>query len=237
MGIDGFIEWEPDTNWRPIDPEVWKILQEIGLDVPLEKIDIPADGTLEYQGLKVVVYIRDQIYYHRYSIDDPSDSEYKFHIAWCETLREMKKRRRYNTRYVVSRRMDGKFTVNRILNNQMVDKDLELRMKVCKYCLGRINYKGYRNNREKIFSEFSIKEYFEKYDTYITTLPPHTANTAPLNIYSTNWSYISQKSRELQRWICEECGRDFSNRKNFLQTHHIDGDKSHHWPENLKVLC
>ena len=70
------------------------------------------------------------------------------------------------------------FMVNRMLGNQVIEKDRELEMKVCKYCLRRINFMGYRENAEKVYREFSVKDYFAKYDSYISNLPPHT--TAPL---------------------------------------------------------
>ena len=237
MGVNHVITWQPEVYWQRLNANEWREIHRGGLDVNIEEIHPQSDGTLEYRGRKVVVYIRDQNSYHTYSLQNHLDSEYKFHLAWCETLIEMKKKRRYNTRYVVSRRKDGRFMVNRILSNQVVDKNLELEMKVCKYCLRRIDYKGYRNNRERVYRGFSIKEYFEKYDSYINALPPHTENTAPLNTYPSNFSELSQKLREAKGWICEECGRDFSKRKNFLHTHHENGDKSDNNPKNLRVLC
>ena len=231
MGIDGFIEWNPLVDWKGINSEEWANLHWQGVDVPLEEIKPQPDGTLEYRGRKVVVYIRDQIFYHTQS------SEYKFHLAWCDTLSGMKRKGRYNSRYVVSRRIDGKFIVNRMLGSQMIERNQELEMKVCRYCLKRINYMKYLEDREKVYREFSVKDYFAKYDSYISNLPLHTENTAPLNTYPMNFHLLSQKLKESKGWICEECRRNFAEKKELLHTHHVDGDKSNNSFDNLRVLC
>lgn len=237
MGIDGFIEWNPNIQWKDINPEDWRNLHIQGLEVPLEEIKTQSDGTLEYRGRKVVVYIRDQISYYTHSINDSSSSGYKFHLAWCVKLGEMKRTGRYNSRYVVSRRTDGKFMVNRLMGSQVIERDRELEMKVCRYCLRRINYMESLDDRERVYREFSVKEYFAKYDTQISNLPPHTENTAPLNVYPINFNELSQKLKEFKGWICEECRRNFAEKTELLHTHHINGDKSNNTLENLRVLC
>ena len=50
------IPFDSGVTWRPIDP-----IDDEGIDVPPGDIDInPDDGTTEYQGRRVAVYIRDQ---------------------------------------------------------------------------------------------------------------------------------------------------------------------------------
>jgi hypothetical protein len=114
-------------------------------------------------------------------------------------------------------------------------------MKVCKYCLGDLNYKGYFNKsspeKGEIYDGFSLDEYFEHYSTSFDTLPKYDEYSQPLNEYSINWENISKRFRESKNWVCESCGMDCKNNKEFLHTHHIDGNRNNNDNTNLKALC
>lgn len=205
-----------------------------GLDISLDKIEYADDGTLEYEGQKVVVYIRDrQDEYmpkdeHGKRILDP-EKLYKFHVANCDWLQ---KRRAEDTfgNYVVATRTDGKFVVNFTQGHKPVDKGVECRLYICKFCLSALDYKGTRES-------FNLKEFFETYNSQIIITPEHDDMTAPVNEYSSNWNQISQFYRKKVGWKCEECGINLREAKRFLHVHHINGLKYESTVENLCALC
>ena len=126
---------------------------EISTDDP--NLRITGEGFF-YKGQRVILYIRDQPQYGDKKI------EYKFHVVGCQTLAQMQKNNRYE-KYVVSTRTDGKFKVNRIVNNRVVEIEAELH--VCKHCLKKLNWKDYKsvdNDLKKfIYETFSIEEFFK----------------------------------------------------------------------------
>src|SRR5690348_6932816 len=79
-----------------------------GIDIPLDQVQVLNDGTHVYKGRRVIVYIRDVTEY-RDKVAMP-----KFHLAMCSTLNKMMHRGRFQTRYVVATRDDGKFSIQRI---------------------------------------------------------------------------------------------------------------------------
>jgi hypothetical protein len=93
-------------DWETTIPsDIIKKLGGKGADVPFEDVVVTPNGTFEYMGRKVLLYIRDQFGYR-----------YKFHIMDCSTLKHMRSQNRYE-RYVVTERRDGFFVVNKKDNN------------------------------------------------------------------------------------------------------------------------
>ena len=88
----------------------------------IDEIKVARDGTLEYQRLKVTLYIRDVIW------DLP-----KYHVVDCQTLKDMRNKEK-NKRYVVTRRTDGEFLIN-------FKGPKTLRLDICKHCLRKLNLK------------------------------------------------------------------------------------------------
>lgn len=229
MGAE-FIVWNSERDWDPISI----VLDTEGLDISPDDLEYPDDGTLEYKGRKVVVYIRDQ---------RVEFQPYKFHVANCKTLSQMKAQNLYD-RYVVATRTDGMFTVNSYDDNHdLIEEGAEHRLAVCINCLKALNYKAYndcrRADQREIISEFELQAFFLEYPSQITPTPIHTETTAPLNDYTVDWPEISLRLREQNNWSCERCGRDFNGpeRQQLLHVHHINGTRYDNRPENLQVLC
>lgn len=239
MGNVELIRWQSNLTWVDPDFENWKN-GLIDIEVNIEEISVAGDGSLEYKGNKTILYIRDQIMYKNSRYDKPR--EYKYHISWCSTLAQMKRQGRFKSRYFVSRRVDGKFKVNLLYGDEIVESNKLVEMKVCKNCLDKLSFKGYSHqgkysNRNNIYNNFQISEFLELYGSKIYTVPPHDVDTAPLNMYSNDFNQISIDYRKSQNWKCEQCGLDLSNNKQVLHTHHIDGNKSNNRYSNLKALC
>ena len=232
MGTE-LISWNSGEEWNSINID--KVLVTTGIEITPDKIEYADDGTLEYGGQKLVVYIRDQ-----YKPSDATREQlYKFHVADCDTLQEMRRDNKYD-RYVVTYRRDGKFIVN-FLPDQV--KEAERRLYVCMNCLDRLNYNGYRrrgySEKKAIRDDFDLRAFFEKYDSQITREPTHTDITAPVNTYPPNWNQISHTYREKRNWKCEECGVNLAgdDSKGFLHVHHKNGLKYDNREQNLCALC
>ena len=151
----------------------------------------------------------------------------KFHIYNCRTIESMKSKGRKH-RYKASSRKDSKFYL--IKKEQKWYQELE----ICAYCLSKYNNQF---KQDKTKQTFSHKKWIEKpIDTFskveldICTVP---------NCYTENWSKISKKIKEQEKYICSKCKGDFSDKecRDFLHTHHIDADKRNNIKENLKALC
>ena len=63
----GLISWRSGGDWKPIDID--ELLVEDGIDILPDEIEYAPDGTLEYEGRKVIVYIRDQSNSDQYVLD------------------------------------------------------------------------------------------------------------------------------------------------------------------------
>ncbi|MCY6482997.1 HNH endonuclease signature motif containing protein [Clostridium aestuarii] len=221
------VEFEKNSEW------VKRLIGE-GQDIKsLDELTVNRDKTLEYRGKKIILYIRDQYSYK---------TQYKYHVAWCETLQKMSLSKRLN-RYVVSRRTDGTFIAN-ILDKEThkpIEENIERKLGICKNCLKTLNYNGYTDviqiQKNKIYKAFNIKEFLNQYDTEFKQIPKYTDLTSPLNEYADNWSEIARDYKRYKNWTCEECGEVFFNNPQMLDVHHIDGSKYNNSYSNLRVLC
>ena len=235
-----------DAELTPWQSGVDGILVTTGIEISLKKIEYAPDGTLEYEGRKVVVYIRDQHVFDSYELVDPDelvDPEElrKFHVASCSTLKLMRSKNRYD-KYVVATRTDGKFIINFLVNNKIHEKGerVERRLYVCKHCLNALDYQNYRNKKtqqNEIREFFDLNEFFEMYGSQITSTPPETDITAPENKYSPDWPQIRERYKEKVEWRCEKCSIDLRKEKKFLDVHHINGLRNNNGEENLCALC
>ena len=234
------ISWNSGGNWAPINID--GLLDTTGIDIPPEEIEYAPDGTLEYKGRKVVVYIRDQYHRDQYALDSYEliDPEHlcKFHVADCQTLSQMRRQGRYD-RYVVATRSDGNFTVNFLDGGRLIKEEVECRLYVCKNCLYKLNYSKYRNKKtqqNEIRESFDLNEFFEMYGSQITNKPTGTDITAPVDQYPSNWPQIARHYKEKVGWKCEECEIDLREREGFLEVHHINLKHDNN-EQDLRALC
>ena len=235
MGAD-LKQIETPNIWEGIDDSKLAELLKTGeVEISIDEIKTK-DGVFDYKGRKVIVYIRDQ--YAKYH-----SRGYKFHLTKCAAINNAFQNRR-NSRYVVSLRTDGQFKINLLEDSVVIKKDLIEPMKVCRYCLGQLDYMQYKVHTTKIktriCNDFDLEEYFSMFNT--TTLSPggfRNANNAPLNVYSKNFHLKSKTIREKRNYECNDCGINMSKQEHrkFAHVHHRDGDKSNDNPNNLEVLC
>ena len=167
----------------------------------------------------------------------------RIHLTDCRTIDSMKRRNRFE-RYIGSQNRDGEFKVNVYIDenrNQAESTEITTKLMTCKNCLDEINYNNYsdsnRSDRNQIWSEFNLNDYFDKFSTYFREVPIHTCATIPLDDYPEDWSEISRNLREERGYTCEECGLNLSRHMYYLHTHHIDHVLHNVNPQNLKALC
>ena len=218
--------------------EIERLASE-GIDIPLDQVQVLNDGTHIYKGRRVIVYIRDVAEYgDRVSMP-------KYHLAMCGTLNKMIDQGRFQTRYVVATRDDGKFSVQRIRGERVLKADE--RLDICQLCLDELNYKSFSLRRSRDWrlgavESLTLKAFFEEYGkSCIWATPRYDEVHAPSNVYSPQFYRISKLLKESRGYRCEgvQCKIDLSspaNRK-FLHAHHINADKSDNHPKNIRLLC
>lgn len=224
-----------------LDPIKVEALKRGGdVDITIDELDFSEkDPVLRVGSVNVVLYMRDQFV--------PSIGEYKYHISWCNTLKERKQEGRIQ-RYVITRKNDEYFNVNlfEAKKHKLIEKNHSSKMKVCKNCLNKLNYNGYKNSsyedKAKIYEDFSLEQFLEQFNKARKSFIPddvklHTETTQPINEYPSNWNKISKRYRELKKYKCEKCGKNCESEKHNIHVHHKNGNKFDVRDSNLIALC
>lgn len=210
-----------------------------GIEIPLGVVrPDPNTGVLIYSNEVVLLYIMDTHNDRNTLLNGPENAK-RFHVADCQTLKKMRAEGRAE-RYVVTNNTSGEFNVVALDRQTNKREKIKAELKVCKQCLSHLNYKSYKTNiseKGKIWRNFSIAEFLEKYQPHFIHRPKHTDETAPIQGYTTDWPEISKKYRELRQWYCEECWVNLSSDKNLLHCHHLNGQTADNSNNNLKSLC
>jgi len=99
-------------------------------------------------------------------------------------------------RYVVINDTSGNFPISgSSYYGGHVDEGVA-KLKICKFCLGQLNYKGYSTGayRTEVFDQFDMEEFFATYSSFFPHMPSRKAETAETN-YSSDWAKISSHYR------------------------------------------
>ena len=197
----------------------------------------------------LVVYVKKQYVNLNESSHNKTESTYKFHIAYCKTIKEFVENG-FKHRFTLSRNKTGIFEVidyNIASNPAKLIGTFNKKMKVCRNCLSEINYKNFnscsREIQDNIVNNFSLEEFFKEYDVNYIYIPDDIKNeyeiyeTELLDTYTEDWQSISREFREVKNWRCDKCGKDMSDKKHNLHVHHLDRNKRNNSYSNLICLC
>ncbi len=227
---------------RPFSLERGSHIDEIearlqqGVEVRLEDLGA-VSGLLAYEGRQVLLYIPDQGPHISAVLAGNREPGKKFHVAWCETLEKMKASGRFN-RYIATTDVSGEFQLS-----GSVDQVREIQgragLYVCQLCLNLLNYRQCRvlRNARRLRETFDLTDFFSTYASCFTHLPRRGHVRDGESLYAPDWPQISQRLRAAAGWSCSECRADCSDHRQLLDVHHVDGDKRHNTPANLRVLC
>ncbi len=233
-------QFTPAKNANRLTVEEIDQLARSGIEIPLGQVRTLEDGTLAYKNSRVILYIRDVPQYRNTGIKQTDLP--KFHVSDCQKLQEMRANKRFD-RYVVATREDGQFEVNIISKGfHSVDRRLEA-LKVCQFCLGKLNWKGFdhvlpKARRDVMVSGFTLMDFFRIFGkSLVTKEPSHNADTAPLNNYTADFKLIADRVKKDRSYRCDQCKINLEGHRQFLHAHHINGQKSDNHPENIKLVC
>ena len=208
-----------------------------GVEIKLEDLEVK-QGLLHYKDMQIVLFIPDHSRKRGLFEDAVNNGSkgHKFHIGDCKKLENMKRENKFD-RYAVSRNPDGNFKIYGLTSRGNEIRAV-VRLNVCQFCLGLLNYKGARESsqhRWQVAQEFDINEFFASYSSLFKELPRSTDNRKIG--YSDDWKEISARTRNQANYTCQSCKVNLSGQKNLLHVHHINGIKSDNTYANLSVLC
>lgn len=241
MNISEIIIMPPPPPPTPHEGDFGELIRKLnneGIPIVIKDVTILDDETFEYQGQKILLYIPEQ-WFH----PGRPDSQYKYHICHCDVLKKMRGKKKFEQRYVASRKTDGKFRVSlkHLYTREIIEKDKEKTLNVCKICLKQME-ESYPDEKDKFsYPSFDLNGFLGTFGTDHTYKPTYSEEGAPENEYTTDWGDISKRYRESVGWKCEgkyHLGdNDFSGNIGFLHVHHKNSIKSDNSESNLEALC
>lgn len=217
------------TKIDPIDIQL-----EEGIEVDLSEVGVTDNGLFIYRGRQILLYIQD----HGAGVQDALDNGdvgRKFHVAYCRTLEKMHSRGRYG-RYVATNDLSGEFYITGYDYDTRESIDGRTRLKVCKTCLSKLNYRRAGRTRDQIVAEFDLKAFFATYQSSFPHMPSRRAGQFD-GQYTADWGEVARRYKETKTFTCESCHLDLRNALSLLHVHHINGVKTNNSPSNLKALC
>lgn len=161
----------------------------------------------------------------------------RLHLVNCSKLKEMKSAGRIN-RYVATSETSGLYDL--LSGGSKIPFSRPLM--VCQSCLTSIR-RDYPNaitnfslsspsNKINLEGWFSISSGAIQ-NSNLFSMPTLVSKGG----YTDDWQKISYSKRENALWKCSSCRVDLSNRRELLDTHHIDGNPQNNSNSNLSVLC
>lgn len=205
---------------------------------------IHESGLLIRDGQPVFVYIRDHLTGNL--SDDPADRR-KIHFAFCQTLQQMDRAKRFESRYRVTNRTDNTYPID-VKTGWNTSAERLVPLYPCQNCLNQTRYRCFdyrilkKAERIDIVKFFDAKEAMDFLKQSFDEFRLHTARLKPSTQpagYAYGHADISRNYRERMRFVCEKCGvnLNYPKLRRLTDTHHMDGDKRNNIYKNLQCLC
>ena len=218
-------------------PDLLNAKLKVGIDVPLNQIDFEM-GLSRYQDRHVIFYVKDHGDNLLSVLDDPEMYGRKVHFWDCVLLKEAIEKGGIE-RYIVTNDDSGQFMISGYdFNLNKINEKAKL--KICKSCLKKSNYKGYALKTPKemvdIYQDFDLSDFFRTYSVFF----PESAELKTCYVpegYPVDWRKISTRYKTKMNYVCEGCGVKMSDHKMHLYTLHRNGDFLNNDEENLKNVC
>lgn len=180
------------------------------------------DGIKTYKGF---LYI--PIYNQRAAQRKGWNTMPKFHITKCSIIENQMNRSNFNGHYV--------FANTPVTNMTDVD-GTEKDLKICGYCVGEVS---------GVHRDMTTTEYYEKFilndeveDNFAADDIPDEAVETNIWGYTPDWYEKSRNYRHEQGYCCENCDIKLDASDGYyLDTHHINGNKTNNNSSNLLALC
>lgn len=208
-------------------------LGDTGIVVDLNDLDFD-NNLLSYEGRQVLLYIQDHGSSVGNVIEEPRKGR-KYHVAFCRTLEKMRTEGRFE-RYVATNDLGGEFYITGYDWVTKRSREGKAALKVCKNCLIRLNYKGFRQSRGPVFNGFRLDEFFSTYSSFFDHMPSRWAGDYDGG-YVDDWPAIATGFKQKTKFRCESCNVSLAARPDLLHAHHRDGVKTNNRSTNLQVLC
>ena len=197
---------------------------EVELDDVRNKMEFTDEGIFLNDD---VTKSKQQIFLYKrdYHLSAYGNKKPRFHTHKCKTIQEFID----NGRFHDYRRANTDMVMVRDMDDRYIDKKVSS-LPLCAYC-----------------AKMSIKAQGKDSSEFVELLKQAKKAEAPLKKkaevdifgYTKDWEKISREYRESHNYTCEECGITIEDPfdRQFIQVHHINGDKTDNSPNNLKCLC
>ncbi len=206
-----------------------------GIEMRIEDVDRD-DGLLSVEGRQVLLYIQDHGPKVEVALEDGSQGR-RFHVADCQALQHMREKGRFE-RYVVTNRLDGDFYISGLNWRTRKEREGWTRLRVCQYCLNKLNYKGARGGNARVVAKnFDIGKFFEAYSSFFPYMPERQAGNSSEEGYSADWAQVASRYKADKEFRCESCKVVLADQRQLLHVHHKNGVKGDNRRRNLMALC
>jgi hypothetical protein len=238
------IQQEPGSEREKVQLELKSGIQIAAKD--FDEIPVVA-GMFSHNGEHAFLYIDEPRHPIETLQENPAENAQRFHLVKnCSTLIHMHNAGR-SERYVLIQNATGTFPTkpfDLVTHRTLTDQKIDARLLPCKNCLNELRYQGYQRPHyinaanDKIWRNFSVKEFFDHYEPFFFTENYYRAH-ADNGTANYTLDHAKVRDRLLQevQFTCEDCGVKLEDRKDLLHLHHINGQRGDNRRTNTTIVC